>query len=137
MPSRSRQIVDQDHRSARIGDSLKWRQLDVLLRVGDAGTGTIREDLQEGETECLGDGLGNLLAEAIRAARMAAGHARNGIGGSIAPELTDQVGQRFGGSIDQPAIEFSFGAFQRGYIIGFGACPPRAGGNPCDITSSE
>ena len=92
VPSRGRQIVDQDHRGARLGDAPKRRQLGELLRVADAGARPIGEHLEEWETERRGDRLGDLLAEAIRPPRVAAGDARDRLGGSIAAELVDEAG---------------------------------------------
>jgi hypothetical protein len=73
LPSRGRQIVDQDHRGARLGDAPKRRQLGELPRVAVAGAQPVGEHLKEGEAESRGNGLGDLLTEAIRPPRVAAG----------------------------------------------------------------
>jgi hypothetical protein len=74
--------------------------------MADPGARPIGEYLKEGETECLSDGLGDLLAQAIRPARVTARNIGNRVGGSIAAELTDKAGQQFGSVVDQPAVEF-------------------------------
>jgi uncharacterized protein YjbI with pentapeptide repeats len=137
MPSGGREIVDQDHRAARIGDLLKRRQLGELLRVANAGARAIGEDLSEWEVERLGDGLGDLLAEAIRPARMAARDAGDRIGSSIAAELTDKSSDQFGCTVDEPTVEFSLRAFQRRDVVSFGTGAPSACGDPCDFVAAE
>lgn len=72
VPPRGRQVVDEDHRGARVGDSLQRRQLGEFFRVAHTGARPIGEDLLEGKTESFGDRLGDLLTEAVRTARMAA-----------------------------------------------------------------
>jgi hypothetical protein len=69
---------------------------------------------------------------------VAAGDAGDCIsGGVVAPELADKCHQQLGGAINQSGVEFSLRSFRRGNVIGLGAGPLSAGGNPSDIVSSK
>jgi hypothetical protein len=137
VPSRGREIVDQDHRAARISDALKRRQLNELFWVTDPGAGAIREYLKERQTEAVGYDLGNLLPKAIRPARVTARDAGDRAGGALAMKLADKGRDQLGRLFYQSRVERALPLLQRGNVVGFGASPPCACADPSDIVAPE
>ena len=75
---------------SRIGDLLERWQLAELLRMADAGTGTIGEHLKEWEAQRSGHRLRELRSEAVRPARVAARNGGGRVGGPIPIELPNK-----------------------------------------------
>jgi len=87
VPARCGEIVDQDHRGARISYLLKGPKLHEFFWVANAGTGPIGEHLNEGETERPADSLCDLFAKAIWAAQVTARYGGNRVSGSTPMKL--------------------------------------------------
>ena len=86
------------------------------------GTGSIREDLDERETETIGYRLRNSLPETIRPARVASRDTSDRFGGPFAVQLPDEVYDQLGRLTDQPRVQRALSSFQGGDVVDLRAC---------------
>jgi hypothetical protein len=133
VPARCGEIVDQNHRGARIGYLLKGPKLHEFFWVANAGTGPIREHLKEGETERPADSLCDLFAKAIRAARVTARYGGDRVSGPAAMKLPNKGSNQFGSSSDELSVKCPLRQLQCNNVIGLGSSAPGTGGDPPDF----